>query len=623
MCGIAGLFGPNANPQAVESMRSCLHHRGPDDQGLFAEGQLAVAHTRLCVIDPSDAGQQPMRTPEGRHVLVYNGEVYNYREMRQELGRAGASFRSGTDTEVVLHALVRWGESALDRFKGMFALAFFDTQTERLLLARDRLGVKPLYYFRDRKGVLVFASEIRSLLESGCVPRRLDRRVLPDFLSQQTAPTPGTLVEGVRSLPPGHLGRFDGDTFETERYAGIPRSVGSASDGDAAEARSRLRAAMETAVDRRLVSDVPLGAFLSGGVDSTLIVGLMSRLASEPPSTFTLVLDGHESEDVSYARRVADRFGTDHQEVRVSENDLLEQVTDGLGSQDHPTGDGLNTYLVSRAAREAGLTVALSGVGGDELFGGYATTFRRLQRARRWRALWKLAPASLRSIIGAAAYAVHPSVTTAVFRDVVESDGSLAEVYPVLRRVFFSPQIKGLLTGVPRSPHLASEQAASVLERRAVRSALEGATLAEMSVYMRDVLLRDADQMGMASSLEIRVPFLDTDVVSAALALGDRARRPTVPPKRFLTDVFDDLVPEEVARRRKEGFTLPMKRWMRGELREFCREAIDHLAAHAAFAGDEVRAVWQGFLDGDSRYTWSRPWLLVALGAWVDRHSLS
>jgi len=623
VCGIAGLLGPNASLERVERMRSCLHHRGPDDRGIFVEGELALAHTRLCVIDPSEAGQQPMRTPEGRHVLVYNGEVYNYREIRQELRRAGASFRSGTDTEVVLHALVRWGESALERFEGMFALALFDTETERLLLARDRMGIKPLYYLTDTRGVLLFASEIRPLLESGHVPRRLDRHVLPDFLSQQTTPTPGTLVESVCSLPPGHLARFDGVTFETERYAGIPDSVGVAPHGDAAEGRTRLRIAMETAVERRLMSDVPLGAFLSGGVDSTLIVGLMSRLASEPPSTFTLVLDGHESEDVGYARRVADRFGTDHREVRVSEHDLLEQVTDALASQDHPTGDGLNTYLVSRAAREAGLTVALSGVGGDELFGGYAATFRRLHRARRWRALWKLAPASLRRTVGMAAYAVHPSVATEAFKDLVESDGSLAEVYPVLRGIFFSPQIERLLTGAPGTPNLASKQVASVLERRAIRSALEGATLAEMSVYMRDVLLRDADQMGMANSLEIRVPFLDTDVVSAALEIGDRARRPTEPPKRFLTDVFDDLVPAEVAHRSKEGFTLPMERWMRVELRDTCREAIGHLAAHPAFSGDEVRAVWDGFLDGDPRFTWSRPWLLVALGTWVERHSLA
>lgn len=626
MCGLAGVAGGNGDLDATAVVRRMVErqtHRGPDDRGRLVSDGAVLGHARLCVIDPSEAGRQPMRTADGRHVLVYNGEVYNYREMRRDLAREGVSFRSETDAEVVLHALARWKEGALQRLEGMFALAFHDTDTGHLLLARDRMGIKPLYHYRDGTGALLFASEVRALLESGRVPRRLDRRVLPDFLSQQTAPTPETLVEDVRALPPGHLARFDGDDFEEEQYAGLSDSAGSVLPGEESAGRSGLRAAMEGAVERRLVSDVPLGAFLSGGVDSTLIVGLMSRLAASQPSTLTLAVDGHDSGDVRYARRVAERFGTDHREVRVSKADLLGQVADALSSQDHPTGDGVNTYLVSRAARETGLTVALSGVGGDELFGGYTSTFRWLQRARRWRALWSLVPGSLRRAAGKAAYSLRPTGTTAAFRDVLAGRGSLAEVYPVLRAVFCSPEIEGLLSGPPKVPELTRRHLASLLGDEADRSALESATLAELSVYMRDVLLRDADQMGMANSLEIRVPFLDSGVVSVALGLGDRARRPGEPPKKFLTDTFDDIIPRDVAHRSKEGFTLPMTQWMRGELRESCREAIGSLARHPAFVDERVRDVWEGFLDGDPRYTWSRPWLLAALGSWVRRHSLT
>lgn len=625
MCGLAGVIGGNGafDPRTVvERMVQCQTHRGPDDRGRYATGGTALGHTRLCVLDPSEAGHQPMRTPDGRYVLVYNGEVYNYRDLRAELQADGVSFDSATDSEVVLHALAEWGSDAVRRFRGMFAFAFYDSRERALLLGRDHMGIKPLYHYRDSTGALLFASEVRALLESDRVPRRLDRRVLPDFLSQQTVPAPDTLIEGIRALPPGHLARFDGDDLEVEQFAGLTDNTNSQMSGDESPGRSGLRKAMEGAVERRLVSDVPLGAFLSGGVDSTLIVGLMSRLAPSPPSTFTLTVKEHESEDVRYARMVADRFDTDHREVRVSEANLLEEVSDALSSQDHPTGDGLNTYLVSRAAREAGLTVALSGIGGDELFGGYSSTFRRMQLARRWRPLWKLMPVSLRRAIGNAVYSLHPTVTTAAFRDALASRGAPAEVYPVLRAVFYSSEIDGLLSDLPDVPKVTRRSLASLLCDDKERSGLEGATLAEMSIYMRDVLLRDADQMGMANSLEIRVPFLDSAVVSVALGLGDRARRPGGPPKRYLTDTFDDLIPREVAHRSKEGFTLPMKRWMSDELRAPCREAIGSLADHPAFAEDEVREVWDSFLDGDPRYTWSRPWLLVALGSWVRRHSL-
>lgn len=323
----------------------------------------------------------------------------------------------------------------------------------------------------------------------------------------------------------------------------------------------------------------------------------------------------------------AGRFDTDHREVRVSEAALLEQVSDALSSQDHPKGDGLNTYLVARAAREAGFTVGLSGVGGDELFGGYTSTFRWMERTRWWCPLWNRILAVVRraagNAAGNAACTICPTGTTAAFRDLMLTCGSPAEVYPVLRGVFYSQSIAGLLSGAPKTPELTRRRLASLLGDKTDRSALKRATVAELSLYIREVLMRDTDKSGMAHSLEIRVPFLDSDLAIVALGLGDRARRPGEPPKKFLTDTFDDIIPREVARRPKEGVTLPMERWMRSELREPCREAIGNLADHPAIVGKRIRDVWDSFLDGDPCYTWSRPWLLVALGAWVERQDLA
>lgn len=626
MCGIAGIVGCRDEGQAskvVARMGDCQSHRGPNQKGHFAEPGIALAHRRLAVIDPSEAARQPMRTPDGRYVLVYNGEVYNFPSLRARLEGTGVEFRSNTDAEVVLHALARWGRSALSRLSGMFALAFWDRERRRLLLARDRLGIRPLYFSELSGGRLLFASEVKSLLASGLVPPALARDRLPEFLSQQTVLTPHTLVRGIRMLQPGHVAVLDRpeDTLSHERYWSPADEMNEKDEFPEARGRAALREVVTEAVEARLVSDVPLGAFLSGGIDSTLVVGLMSRLRDESVSTFTLAFDDEGNEDVGYARLVADRFGTDHREVRVDEDELVRQVDRALDVQDHPSGDGVNTFLVSSAAREAGLTVALSGIGGDELFGGYPT-FRRLELLQRTRWVWRLLPDLLRRAAGEALCAVRSTTATRKLRDLLLAEPDVAAQYAILRSVFSSDEISSMVTASPAR----AAPATSVWNRLAdlpPSSVFTRASLAEMTTYMRDVLLRDADQMGMASSLEIRVPFLDRGVVQTALQLGDGARRPSGTPKRFLAQTFSDIVPESVAERPKQGFTLPMARWMRGPLRARCETALDRVAAHGAFHGHVVHATWEDFLDGRRDTQWSRPWLLVALGAWMGRTSVA
>ncbi len=630
MCGLAGIVGRGAKRDIAPRMQSRLDHRGPDAEGAWADRDVILAHTRLRVIDLTDAGAQPMWTEDGRWGVTYNGEVYNYRSLRDCLRSAGHNFRSDTDTEVVLHAWAEWGVAALDRLEGMFAFGLWDREDHRLWLARDRLGIKPIYWHHDGHGTFSFASEVRALLASDPVERTLDRSVLPFYLSQQTAPTPRTLVEGILMLPPGcfaevRLREGAAGRPQIRRYW-EPLSASEARRDDLAgrsrgELVSGLRNRVGSAVERRLVADVPLGAFLSGGVDSTAVVALMAEVADEPVRTFTVAFEEKSWDDGPYARLAAEKLGTDHHEIVLSDEELVEAVPAAIRAQDHPSGDGINTWIVSRAAREAGLTVALSGLGGDELFGGYPS-FHRLRWLARVAPLMRATPISGRRLMGRLLNSGLSGRRGEKIPDLLATDGSVPEAYPILRQVFGSEAIGDLLENAETAEH----RPYSLRLLQEFRSHLSIPLLAqvshaEMSCYMHDVLLRDTDQMSMNHSLEVRVPLLDRELVEYALALPEAARRPTRPPKRWLVEAVGDLLPDEVAERPKSGFALPFERWMRGPLEDFSRRGLETVADHAAFSPDAVRTVWRAFTRGD--LSWSRPWLLVALGHWMTREGIT
>lgn len=640
MCGIAGVLGRKANGDRAARMRARQRHRGPDEVGAFTEDSVALGHTRLSVLDPSSAGRQPMRSADGRHVLLYNGEVYNFRELRGTLRDRGHAFRSETDSEVVLHAWSEWGRDSVERLEGMYAFAVWDRRERALHLVRDRIGIKPLYWYRDGEGgTIAFASEVRTLLASGVVPRSLDSSVLPAFLSQQTVPTPGTLVAGVRMLAPGSVlrvkvesGRITAPDISrywdpaeralerSEEIAGLDRQ----------EALQGLRERLESAVARRLMADVPLGAFLSGGVDSTAVVGLMTRASDTPVRTFTVAFDEEGYNDGPYARLAAERLGTDHTEIRLRDDELVASVPRAVEAQDHPSGDGVNTWIVSRAAKQAGLTVALSGLGGDELFGGYPTFGRLAALAQGYAVLQRL-PELLRAGAGRFLRRIRPGVATDKIAALLSTDGSVPEAYPILRQVFTLRRASSLLVhdasgGDPpgqeaRDPYTAVLRDAFG-ETGASLSPLQRASLAELTCYMQDVLLRDTDQMSMAHSLEVRVPFLDRELVEYALSLPDEARQPVTPPKRYLVRATEDVLPGPVASREKSGFAMPFDRWMRGPLRAFCEDGIGAAACHPAFRETRLRELWRDFLAENPRIPWSRPWLLVVLGYWLERERI-
>lgn len=620
MCGINGIFKPDSSEEQVrgivQRMNQTLAHRGPDDQGVLVEGALGLGHRRLSIIDLSDAGHQPMVSANERLVMVYNGEMYNFQELRDQLSYP---FRSQTDSEVILAAWQEWGPSCVERFNGMFAFALWDRQENELFLVRDRLGIKPLYYYHDGSNLL-FSSEVRSLLTTDCVPRKLNRTALVDYLRYQCVHWPDTMVEGVSMLPPGRMLRFKDQTIRITSYWNWqpqPEVLGYSRETAYAKVYEKLL----QAVERRLIADVPFGAFLSGGIDSSAIVALMSQVTSDV-NTFTVVFEEEAFNEAPYADIIAKKFGTKHHEIHLQLDKFLEMVPVALEHMDHPSGDGPNTYVVSKATKEAGLTVALSGLGGDELFAGYSH-FSKLTRLRQLGWLNKV-PRPLRSLAGHVLHKARPKVSTAKIASILKLPTiSPVNAYPTARQAFLEPQIAQLLG----SSSLPANRVQSILEELSQAQGwsslppISQISMAEIYTYMQNTLLRDTDQMSMAHALEVRVPLLDHEVVELVLGLSD-AHKHFEAPKSLLLGALGDLLPREVTHRKKMGFTLPFPQWMKNELRDFCWQRLERLAQRDIFHGPTVRTYWDNFQRGNPTISWSRLWLLVVLEQWLEQHHI-
>lgn len=625
MCGITGIHG-KADAEArtaAHRMTAALAHRGPDAEGHWTdEDNVILGHRRLSILDTSEVANQPMVSACGRYVIAFNGEVYNYKELRSELD--GYPFKTTGDTEVVLAALREWGAAALARFNGMFALALWDREKERLLLARDRMGIKPLYLYTSDQG-LHWASEVRGLLASQRVPRKLNREGLIDFLRYQTVHGPATLIEGVEMLPAGHLLWADDNEVKVESWWDAAAAAKArAEEGEPwtyakAPAERRVRELLTDSVKLRMRSDVPFGAFLSGGIDSSAVVALMSEVGDRKVSTFNVAFHEDAFDESQYARVIADKFDTDHHEIRLSVADFLEAVPDALAATDHPSGDGPNTYVVSQATKKAGLTVALSGLGGDELFAGYPVFKRTADLLdKRWAMAW---PKGLRRLAGAAYRTARPGITADKFATLLAGDAlDPASTYPVSRRVLLEPDVRRLTAMKPAQDSVAQWCREQLNQPPGLDlPVLSRISLAEMHTYMQHVLLRDTDQMSMAHALEVRVPFLDHRLVETALAISDPIKWPHTP-KELLTAALGDRLPREIIDRPKMGFTLPWDVWMRGPLADTCQSGLDALINRDILAAPAVTSLWNGFEKGT--VTWSRVWTLVALGQWIERHDL-
>ena len=611
MCGICGIVSANgpADPERLAQMSAKLLHRGPDSDGTFVEGPAGLAARRLAIID-LETGDQPIANEDGTVHVVQNGELYNYPELRAELERAGHRFRTHGDTEVLVHLYEQEGLGFARRLRGMFAVALWDATRRRLVLARDRYGIKPLYYRADSEG-LEFASELRSL------PRgEIDLDALEAFLAFNSIPAPLTIFREARKLPPGHLLVWEDGALRLERYARpAPVAVGELREDDEAELIEELRSRLRDSVRAHLLADVPVGVLLSGGIDSAALAALASRESAEPVRTFSIGFEERSFDELADARLVAERYGTRHRELvlRPDAALLLPALADAF---DEPFADSsaLPTYLVSQLAAED-VKVALSGEGGDELFGGYYTYVADLLAARAGGLATRARPLVER---------MPTSTTRASFDYKAKRFVRGAHLPPLERhhawKEIFSADARAELTG----RRDAFDPVDLYRERYAETAGADPLARlqdVDLGIYLADDLLVKTDRASMAHSLEARVPFLDPVVTNFALALPARQRVRGLRKKVLLRKAVAPIVPSRIVRGKKRGFSIPAAAWLRGELEPFARETLsaDTLKRQGFFRPEAVTALIDRHVAG--REDLSRQlWGLLAFTLWHERH---
>jgi asparagine synthase (glutamine-hydrolysing) len=634
VCGIVGILVRNAHlaPELLERATHSLAHRGPDDSGSIIVQdavpdplEIGLGNTRLAILDLSALGHQPMRDKATGNWIVYNGEIYNFREIRQKLGKLGVPFVSDSDTEVLLKAYGQWGEGCLLEFRGMFSFAIWDARNHKLFLARDPMGIKPLYYYTSDRYFL-FASEIRTLLSTGLVPRTLEPSGLFNYLTFGSVYDPNTLIQGVNSLRPGHYLVCERgqtrevmywDLAEPRAKGNTPLSVGQ----DRKKFKDELHSVLKEAARLQLVSDVPVGMFLSGGIDSSSLVALLTG-SGVRLNTFSLAFREADYNEAEYSTAIAKKFGTEHREIFVTQQDVLDAIAGAIQAMDQPTIDGVNTYFISRQTRAAGVKVALSGLGGDEMFAGYSSfkTVPRMERFVRW---WRHAPGMLREPVTAIfARSAGKTDQNRKLASLLGNNGSLIHPYFLSRMVFTPRQRDGLLPSIDREAvEKANAVLADILRRTSSLDSVNRVSYLESRCYMLNTLLRDADCMSMAHGLEIRVPLIDHRLAERLFAVPGSWKLDGNDPKQLLVSASQGALPTGIVRRKKRGFTLPFEHWLRDELRSGVEAVIRRVGdGPLATVLDESAAleVWTDFLGG--RTSWSRPWAIYVLQQWCEAH---
>lgn len=629
MCGIAGIVGAptDHSVRSLQAMVAAQTHRGPDDSGTqiidLGARRLILGQRRLSILDLSPLGHQPMEHPGSGDVLVYNGELYNYKVLRKRLEAQGVQFRGHSDTEVMLHALVHWGPEVIAEFCGMFALAWFRKSRRSLVLARDPVGIKPLYIARTGEAFL-FASEVRAILASGLAPPRINRRGLAGMLAYGAVQDPETIFEGIRSFPAGAFQEIDlASALERDppppvRFWKPPAADPSITAQEAAEA---VRPLLDSAVREHLVSDVPIGVFLSSGIDSTIIAALAARHAPNLMTYTVGFADNPDLSETAIAARTAARFGLPHTDVQITARDAITSARLWLDALDQPSVDGLNTFIVSAAVKQAGATVALSGLGGDEIFCGYGT-FESVPKAFRAMKYLRLFPALPRTLMARLLSRGKNQAIRAKMIDMFQSSGELLDLYFLRRRTLSTPQLQqlGFESGeLGLDQHFLPPQALDGLEY-SEQFPYAAVSILETRYCAGNMLLRDSDTNGMAHSLEIRVPMFDLRILNYAMSLTVNARMPRRrADKHILRTAFADLLSPEILSQEKRGFGLPIKRWMMTSLRSDCENALETLKSMNVVRRDGIDAVWQSFLQEPESPAWSRAFTLFVLGHYFSR----
>jgi len=619
MCGIAGIVtldaGARVDEHRLRRMRDALTHRGPDGTGLVVDGRVGLAHTRLAIIDVA-GGDQPMSNEDGDVWIVFNGEIYNHNDLRPGLQARGHRYRSRCDTETILHLYEEEGERVVEHLHGMFAFAIWDRARQRLLLGRDRLGIKPLYYAAT-DGELLFASEIKSLLAAGSVRPTFNEGVLPEFLSTRFVSGEETFFRGVQKLLPGHVLTWSpGDRPQARRYWQIPAPTAERSGG-AASTSGDLRARLEAAVSSHLMSDVPLGVFLSGGIDSSALAALVARATNERIRTFAVGFADREANELPYARLAAAHIGAEHHEVTVTPSEFFHSLPHALWHEDEPIAfpSSVPLYLLARLARDY-VKVVLTGEGADELFLGYNRYRMTKWNARLGQPYWAVVPPAVRRQVRRAVHALPTRIGRLARRTFVGLEPGIRDLYLENFAVFPMALQRRLL----RRPDVFAHRDPYATEVRCYEEAagglLDRISRADLQTYLLELLMKQ-DQMSMAASIESRVPFLDDRLVEHVAAIPGDVKLPGWETKGMLRAAVQDLVPPEILARSKMGFPVPVGRWFREAFAPVVDEFV--LGPRAAERGYFDRSALQQMVTAhrSGRAPADAIWLLVNLEIWL------
>ena len=630
MCGIAGIFDNNSKKSSesltkgLQMMLDAIKHRGPDDRGEKKIGpkngiNIYLGHQRLSIIDPSQGGHQPMSNKDSTLWISTNSEIYNYRELKDDLEHE-YNFRSKSDTEVLLRSYEVWGLDCLKKIRGMFAFAIWDDTNNKLILARDRIGIKPLYYF-SKNNIFIFSSELRAILASKIDKPGINPTGIFQYLSYGRMGSIDSILDSIMELPPGHFLVADKHGIKVQKYWD-PFSENKLEQSPT-KIVQQIGSCLDEVARQHLVSDAPIGAFLSGGIDSSAVVSMITSNTHTPIQTISVTFQDKDYDESKYSSLFADRLGTKHHELLLSERDLIENLSPALASMDQPTVDGINTYMISQAAKNMGLKVALSGLGGDELFAGY-NSFSLVPRLNKIKKILNSLPTGLRKqLSNLASRLMPPSDKSAKLNHLIKGQYNGAHVYFLFRSLFCEQELGSLFSDpliLKKEITKNLNHTQELIDSHSELSPVDLVSYLEMTHYMSTTLLRDTDMMSMAHGLEIRVPLLDHKLVELMFSIPSNMKIKQGIPKPLLVNSLTRKLPEFIVRRKKMGFTLPFEVWMRGEMRPEIESVLLSRSEKLPdfISQDGVKKIWSNFLD--KRCSWSRPWSLYVLKKWIDKN---
>ena len=623
MCGINGVFNHQLYQDVeikVKSMNDLTLHRGPDFSAIYKDDKVCLGHNRLSIIDLDDKSNQPFISNDKNVILSYNGEIYNFLELKEELSK-NYKFKTKSDTELVVAAYQTWGIQMLEKFNGMFSFALWDKVNQEFYLCRDRLGIKPLYYLEENESI-IFSSSLKAIKLFKYQELSINKDDIIDFLSFGTVHSPNTFIDEIKSIPrASFLMASNEETFIKEYWSFFNHQN---FDHNNEEPHEKIRNLILDSVDKRLMSDVPYGVFLSGGIDSSILVAAASKVSSQELNTFSIVFKDKIFDERKFSRTISSQYKTAHTEIEIHPDELLNQIEEPFKFMDHPSVDGINTFFISKAVHGKGFKMALSGAGSDELFSGYPVfknTF--VLNNKKW--LYSFPP-QLRKLASKLITHINPNEQSKKIGEILNLRLlELPYYYPVFRKIFTDIDIKKIMSNDlnlrSSYPYQWGIKELSFKERGDKLSFLNKVSSLEIETYLQNVLLRDADQMGMANSLEIRVPFLDHRLVEYVLSLSDELKYPEYP-KKLLVDSIKGWIPNEIIHRKKMGFVFPWEDWMKNELQQFCKIAIENLESISIFNMNNVKLLWENFLKGDDSIHWLQIWNLAVIGKWISINNI-